>query len=378
LTLETDFSFLAKALSYTPELKQIINESYNPEYLKYVDELLHKLYDYNCKGIEIKVSETSTNPYGFQALISELEFARFFAENKMYIELLSCNAWDRREPPDMLATNSNEYVIEVKNIQLDDEEYTFGMKIVEVLNSLNMSVMVIIKSSRILSTPAYLHQSRKQKEISCEKALSEFKSKLHNISPASFPITISTSIADIELHSTNVGKSYLGITTMKEAISEPAEYKERIRYDIMKKARKRDKWIDDELEKFYIVCIDDASWLFNIDTYNMELFGYATYYCHPLPIPETKVDSKIENTIKNGWEDYLKKMYILPNNRTVIPENRRGMFFTEEPMKNVTAIIVRGKGYFYLLANPFAEERINNPNIFRCFTNYKIGWNSFC
>jgi hypothetical protein len=354
----------------------MIYENYKTiEYLKYLDKLFQDLYDYHCEGIEIKVSETATDSVRFQALISELEFARYFAENKMHVEFLSCNAWDRRDPPDMLAmSNSKEYVVEVKNIQLDDEEHEFGMKVAEALNSLNMSFKVIIQSSSLLSTPAYKYQTRKQKEELCEKALSEFKHKLKNISQTSFPISVSTSIADIELHPTRMEWSYLGITTMKETISPPPDYEEKIRFEIIKKAKKRDKWTGEELERFYIVCIDDASWLFDTDTYNVELFGKTNYYCYPLSVPEVRTDDKIESAIKNGWEDYLRKMCILRNNRTVIPEDERGMFFTEESMKNITAVLVWGKGNFYLLANPFAEERINNPHIFEDFKNYKIGW----
>jgi hypothetical protein len=369
LKLKADFPFLEKAFYCNLKLKQMVYERYETEYLKYLDKLFQELYSYHCKGIEIKVSETSADEVRFQSLISELEFARYFAGNKMKVELLSCNVFQGRNPPDMLVkSDSKDYFIEVKNIQLDEEEHEFGMKVVEVLNSLNMSFMVVIKSSSYLSTPAYKYQTREQKGRSCEKALSEFKDKLTN----TFPITISTSVADIELHPTKRGKSYLEITTMMEAISQTPDYKEKIRYDIIQKSKKRDEWIGKELDRFYITGIDDSSWLFSIDTYNIELFGKANYY--PISVPEAKINSKIENAIKNGWEDYLRKMCILRNNRSVIPEDERGMFFTEASMKNVTAILVRNKDRFYLLANPFAEETINNPDIFKEFKNCQIGW----
>ncbi|MGB9841616.1 MAG: hypothetical protein ACPLKZ_02700 [Candidatus Bathyarchaeales archaeon] len=371
----TDFPFLEKALSGKPELKQMVYENYRIEYLKYLDKLFQELYVYSCKGIEIKVSETSADMVRFQALISELEFARYFAGNKMHVELLSNNAFQGRKAPDMLVkTDSKDYFVEVKNIQLDDEEHDFGMKVAQALNYLNMSFMVVIKSASFLATPAYKYQTREQKEKSCEKALSELKHKLQNISQTSFPITVSTSIADIELHPTKIGRSYLGITTIKEAISVPPDYKEKIRYEIIQKSKKRNEWTGKELEKFYIIGIDDASWLFDIDWYNIELFGKATEYCYPSPVPEVRIDSKIENAIKKGWEYYLRKMHILHNNRSVIPENERGMFFAEGSMKNLTAILVRGKNHFYLLANPFAEERINNLDIFEDFKNCQTGW----
>lgn len=374
-SLKARFPFLEKGLCHNPELGHNVYSNYRIGYLEILDALFRELYSYACKGIEVKVRETSADLFRFQSLISELEFARYFAENGMQVELLSSNALQGRKPPDIwVGSESKEYFVEVKNIQLDDEAYTFGTRIAEALNSLGMSFMVVVRSSSLLSTPSYKYQARDRKEKDCDVALREFREKIESTSLVPSPAAITTSIADIELHPTTRGKSYLGIGAMKEAIREPPDYKERIRYDIVRKSEKRDVWTGKELDKFYIIAIDDDSLFFYIDAYNIQLFGNATCYSYPLKVPDVRLEYKIENAIRNGWEDYLKRMCVLRINRTVIPENERGMFFVEPSMSNVTAVLVKHTDNFHLLANPVAEERINNPYILDELKGCSTGW----
>ena len=94
------FVFLEKALSTNPELRESVF-GYNDEYLKILDELLKELYMNGCKGIEVKIHETSPDLERFQATISEIEFARYFFRNQMDVELLSNNVFNgkRAMPP---------------------------------------------------------------------------------------------------------------------------------------------------------------------------------------------------------------------------------------------------------------------------------------
>lgn len=342
-------------------------------YLQYLDELFENLYEGSCKGIEIKVNETcQLSRLG--SLVSELEFARYFVRNNNVVQLLANNVFQGRRSPDMLVSGeSKEYFVEVKNIEFDDEDYDFGTKIAEILNGLGMFFMVVVKSESLLSTPAYKYQSRDRKEEQCGKALEEFKDKLQNL-PDIATIGFRTSVADVELHPTKLGKSYLGIGTMLEAISEPPEYKERIRYDILQKSRKREDWTGDELSKLYILAIDDNSMFFYADRYNMELFGNCAYYSPPLQVPDIPVSNIISDAIKQGWKDYLIKMCVLRNGRSIISDNERGMLFTEPALKNVTAILVRHGSNFHLLADPFADAKINDASILTELKGCIIGW----
>lgn len=372
--LTQEFHYLEKALLANPALKNTVYD-YPTAYLKILDQLFNELYSKSCKGLDIKVSETSPDPIRFQALISELEFAEYLLGKNMYVELLSNDDFGGRKTPDIYAkSDSKDYFVEVKNIQFDEMDYIFGTKIAEILNAQGSSFCVVVKSSSFISTPAYFYDTREEKEKFIRSALNEFSDKLKNISSKSPPFTITTKYADIELHQTNKKGSYLGIGTMKNAILEPEDYGKRIRKDILLKGKKREDWIGNELDMLYIVAIDDDSSFFYIDRYNVEIFGNATYYKHPLKVPDVKLDPEIEDACKNGWEGYLQKMCILQNDRSVIPENRRGLFFIDPLTKNISAVLVKHRNSFYLLGNPLADKRINNPTILREFAHCFIGW----
>jgi hypothetical protein len=345
-----------------------------PKYLKYLDNLFSDLYAGGCIGIDTKVAEVATISK-FEALISELNFARYFTMKKWQVELLPSNAFQNRKSPDMLVKNAvREYFVEVKNIQFDDEDYEFGVEIANLLNSAGLSFVVVVKASSQLSKPAYKYQSKETKEEISKKALIEFKSQIKGIKPQSKQIEIKTSAADIELIATGKGKSYMGIGTMKEAISEPPEYAERIKYDILNKSAKRKDWQGSELDKLYIVAIDDPSLMFYVDRYNAELFGNVTCFIPPLPVPNPTIDPPIQNALNRGWKDYLLKMCVLPNGRSVLPDNQRRLFFNEPLLENTTAVLVMHRNAFYLLANPFAENRINTVDVLADMADCFTGW----
>ena len=370
-----EFPFLQKAFQKNLKLKEFVFGNYNNEYLDILELLFGELYQKSCDGIDTKVFETSPDPIRFQSLISELEFARYFIKRNMQVQLLSANDFQGRKPPDMhVRHNSKEYFVEVKNIQEDDLDYVLGTKIAEILNSKEYSFMIVVNSSISMATPTYFHGMREEKEKYLQSVLGEFIEKLKNVSINSLPFVIKTTYADIELQKTKKERSYLGIGTMKQAISEPPDYKERIRCDVLQKAEKRKNWIGDELDKFYIVAIADDSLFFYIDRYNLELFGNANCYSNGLKVPKVNLNNDIENAMKNGWEDYLKQMCILQNDRTIIPENERGLFFIEPSTKNITAVLVKHKKNFHVLANPLAEPRISNPHILQELKDSLIGW----
>jgi len=370
-----DFSFLKKALHSNPSLEKTVFANYPNGYLQILDELFKDLFTKSCRGIDVKVIETSPDLIRFRALVSELEFARYFLEKGMYVELLSNNTFQGRKAPDIyVKSDSKEYFIEVKNIQMDDKDYIFGTHVVELLNLQGLSFAVIINSTSSLSTPTYFFNTRAEKEKFIKSTTNEFLKKLKQIASKSPPLTITTTHADIELHQTEKQNSYLAMGTMKEAISEPSDYGKRIRTDVVEKGSKRETWIDDELDKFFIVAIDDDTLFFYLDRYNVETFGKAGYYCYPLPVPVPKVDPEIENAVNNGWEEYLKQMCILKNDRSVIRENERGLFFVEPLTKNVSAILAKHRKNYYLLPNPLADQRINSPSIFEDFKDCITGW----
>ena len=285
--------YLNKALSKNPPLRKIVIETYPEEYLKILDKLMQELYSYGCKGIETKFFETSPELFRFQAAISEMEFAEFLIKNNLTVDMLSNNSFQGRMAPDIHAVGKGrEFYVEVKNIELDDEQHNFGTKIAEHLNSLKLSYMVVVKAATCLSTPAYRAEERRKKEAICAATIEEFKKNTSGLKQESGRVSIEMENADIELHPTKKNKSYLGISTMKEAIFQPENYKQRVRYDIISKAQKRSYWKGKELDPLYIIALKDNSWLFGIDEYNVELFGHCHYYMPPLKPPQVTIDDK--------------------------------------------------------------------------------------
>ena len=154
------FPFLDKGFSRNSDLKKAVFANFNEQYLEILEKLFEGLFKGGCDGIELKILEIA-NLSKFEALVSELEFARYFLEKKMKVELLPQDVFKGRKTPDMLVTsNLREYFVEVKSIQLEDESYILGTKIADVLNSHGLSFRVWLKSSSFLATPAYKHQTR--------------------------------------------------------------------------------------------------------------------------------------------------------------------------------------------------------------------------
>jgi len=360
-----EFKFLQKAFQNNIELKEFVFNNYNTEYLELLDLLFGELYLSSCEGIEVKVCETETDAIRFQSIISELEFARYFIRKKMQVKLLPYDAFGQRKSPDMYAShNSKEYFIEVKNIQEDDLDYLLGLEIVRILNLKGFSLRVNVGFSEQISTPTFFHETREEKKKYLESALSEFEKNLENVSMVSLPFAIETTYANIELQKTEKNKSYLGTTATKDSIMfGSSEYRARIMRDVTTKAEKRNHWIGDELEKSYIVAICDDSWYFRDYPYEQVLFGPRNIYPPEIKIPEVKLNDEIKEAMENGWEPYLRETCILTNNGKVILEKDRGLFFTESVTKNISAVLVKHREKFHVLANPLAEPKINDPNI---------------
>jgi hypothetical protein len=108
-------------------LSKLILSTYPEEYLRLLDGLFQELYAHGVEGIETKIYETSPELFRFQATVSEMEFARFFVRSRMHVKLLSSNCFQGRMAPDLhVIGKSREYYVEVKNIQLDEEQHNLG------------------------------------------------------------------------------------------------------------------------------------------------------------------------------------------------------------------------------------------------------------
>lgn len=367
---------LLKALGNNPELLKNILDKYgnNVTYLQYLETIFLELYQNSCKGVDTKILECSPDDDKFRALLSEFEFARYFCKKEMNVELLSEHVFNGRPAPDMYVVDkTGEYFVEVKNIQQDSLDFDLGVRIAEELTSRGLSFDVVISTSPSLSTSTYTYQTRHKKESYAEIAFQEFMIELDRFKNRDIPTLIKTSQADIGLSKTNKGRSRLTMGTSKEAVEEPNDYKQRIKYDILKKAEKRKAWTGDELDKRYIIAVDDPTLGLVIDDYNFVFFGNAVTYLSGR-LPSVSRNSDINDAVKLGWTKYLERMFVLPSGSTVIPDSDRGICFTDPLTKNLTAIIVTNNKIFYLLANPFAEQKINSPDVMKVFRDCNTGW----
>jgi len=375
IVMATQFKYLDKGLSSNGHLSELVLANFNSTYLDLLDKLFFNLHNSKCNGIDVKVKEVH-DLLRFEGLVSELQFARYFAVAKQWqVDLLPSNIFGNRRAPDMAVISSKrKYFVEVKNIQFDAEEHNFGILVAALLNKKGLHFQVHIESASIFSTPAYKHQTKSAKEKQMEPALKELSQEIAQISDFTKEITIKTSIADIRLVPSDKGRSFLGLT-WTGVISEPEEYAERIVYDLLNKSSKRADWQGLELDIPYLIAIDDPSMFFDeACRYNIEFFGSSTEFYPPLPVPSPTIDENIQNALDLGWRDYLLKMNILRNNRSLIEDQARGKFFTEPELKNATAILVRHNDAFYLLANPFADNRINKPDILEELADCITGW----
>lgn len=368
------YSALDKCLSSNPDLAKIIYSVSNAKYLTYLDGIFNDLLIGDCKGVDVKVAEIS-DISRFPALLSELKFANFFGKKKWAVELLPSDIFQNKKAPDMLVKNGRkEFYVEVKNIQYSEESHDFGIKVADFLNNKGLQYMVNLKTSKILSNPAFKYQTKDRKEELYKKAYAEFESEFQKNPLKNQKSEIKTSDIDISFIPTTYGKSFLGISAMKEAISELPEYAERIRYDIVSKTSKREDWQNTDLEKLYLIAIDDENPMCYIDRYNVELFGEASYFIPPLPVPQPTITPEISTAISLGWKDYLVKMCILQNGRSVIQDSKRGLLFKEPVLQNMTGLIVMHDLQFFLITNPFADIKINDNKVLNDLSDCITGW----
>ena len=131
----TQFKYLDKGLSSNSSLGALANANHNSTYRGVLDQLFCDLYNSKCSGIDIKINEVC-DLLRFEGLVSELQFARYFAlAKKWQVDLLASNAFGNRRAPDMVVTSSaRKYFVEVKNIQFDAEEHTFGIMAATMVN----------------------------------------------------------------------------------------------------------------------------------------------------------------------------------------------------------------------------------------------------
>ncbi len=356
------FSNLDWSLQFNSELGQLLYSTYfNTGYLKYLDELIATLRSKAVRGIREKLADVS-DLFKFLSTVSELEIARVLC-SKYATELLPDDAWSGSSP-DIVVRDGEDMLIEVKRLTEDEAVGIIRIELRQFLPYQKPPIRVDVRLKEVLSLPVVKRPERTKKEEIAKRSINQFKEHFEQASKNSLPIKIETEGAIFSLHSTyRVQQSYPGVIST-EAITVPEELlMEKLIQDVCEKAGKRNSFPREKRSCPYIVAIDSEQKSIDDITLQRAFIGDTVYVMPPLPVPKEKVTTEVAYAIAGGWESFLKQTAIVPSNRSYLPYEKRGAFFTRPELRNVSLVIVRTAISRDYLPNPFSHREINRPSL---------------
>lgn len=360
------FSNLKWALaSNQHNLVDMLFEAYrdNHDYLAYLDELVCFLRRHKCENIRKKL-ENVGNLFWFQSVCSELEIARALIERGKSVTFLPDDYGDMVSPPDLIAKNDQiEAYVEVKRIIEDEASNTILDFLRKFLRKYSYPYIVDLEMNDTMSIPVTRWQDIDKKEKLAKKALKELESHITKIDPQRLPTEIKTSAGRFKVYTSPSGKGHPGVFRTPVIKIPTDKLVEKIRHDVITKAKKRDRWSNEHRVKYYLVAIDFEQIFYHTDDLDIALIGNTTTYLPPLPMPKTPETHELKTAIERGWEDFLREKYVLPRDRTSLDFNKRGIFFTEPVVRNVSGVLGKFRKALYFVPNPFAFAEINDPRL---------------
>jgi hypothetical protein len=335
--------------------------------MKYLDELICFLRNHNCRNIQEKLSCVSDDWLRFRSAQSELELAKVLILRGKAVDFIPENYMDMVSPPDLLVVDKNiEAYVEVK-LLIEDPTMKAILDFLRQFLPTNPSPCIVnIELNKMMSVPAIGWYERQLKEEIIRKACQEFKTQMKTLNSLNLPMEIKTNIGKFEIHKSPSSRGYPGIITTSVITLPEEKMIEKIRDDVVKKASKREKWTSDHHSKIFIVALDFEEMHYDEDCINIALIGCTNTFMsskHMPPICETK---DLQHAKERGWEKFLLEKYILPRNQTYLDNNKKGIFFTEPKVKNISGVISKHGKTLYFIPNPFSFDEINDPKL----TNY--------
>lgn len=307
----------------------------------------------------------------FESILAEFEVGRFLLNHGKTVRFLCDNYMGpNKKSPDILAidanTNVEEAYVEVKLITEDNVIHgTFLSKLRNFLNISKINVCVDVKLSGKFLIPAVTRQERQEKEQLASEVIREFVQKFTQLGANMLPCEIKTAEAIFTVRCSTIKRSFVGaITTLPAQIPEE-NLGERIRLVVCEAASKRTTWSGGDLLKPYFVAVCSKQWAIDSDLAEKVLIGTTCTVMQGSPMPTVDMPIEVENARKKGWEAFLREKYIIPNNRTYLVWNKRGIYFTEPVTKNINGVIFifLHSGRYHFIPNPFACDQINNPGL---------------
>jgi len=333
----------------------------NTSYLPYLDDLIRFLREHQCGHIRDKLDDVS-EPRKLRSTVSELEVAKALIQRGKSVSLLPDQYLGVTGLPDMVATDSyGEVLIEVKLLTDDGTSEMLVEGLRRFIRDQKQPYVVNVTLNERMSIPAINNPKEKryerQTKTECLKqGLQEFKERVVRIDLASLPVRIDTGIGVFEVYQSKSGRGYPGIVETSPIEVPDDKVVEKIRQDLVEKARKRERWAGDWRRKPFIVALDSRDWDCDEDHLNSALIGETitviTRY--------TSETEDIKVAIRKCWESYMREKYILPHEYTYLNPERKGILFTKRVMKNVSAVLGITRGCMWFVANPFAFDEIND------------------
>lgn len=324
----------------------------NPYYLPSIDEIFKFLKDYGCNNIPQKL-QYITSMKKFNSSLSELEIAKELIERGKNVQIILDNDKNFNREPDLFVKDSKyETYIEVTRITYDESFEYLSELLEDYITARDLPYVVDVDLNRQSSIPAFFRDRKDKREL-IQDGFKEFQTKLSTEPNLNDRLKINTKIGCFRFRKSRYAIGYAG-TIMSSAyiFNERDHVIKLIQQQIIKKAKKRESWTNDQKKKQYVVILDFESLSYNPDYLKSALIGNHHRMLYG--------NGQIEKAIEKGWTKTLEELEIIPN-RWLDPK-RMGVFFTNNSTKNISAVIGKFQSHpLTLIPNPFCVHEINDP-----------------
>ena len=246
-------------------------------------KLAEELKNNNCLNIQEKFAETNTCSK-FLSFGSELYFANEFTNLGFKVSFIPDNSpeWKRENGQDIpspdinIKMNNQKFLIEVARIKDDETTSDIAIQINPIIKK--SSFRVHIRYSEEFSNPVVCYAEREDREKQIENFVEQFKKIITTVDTESLPQTEIILGCEIEFSQSPKNQGYYA-GCMTGAITNPSErVKPQIKNELVKKAKKRERWNDSHKNIKYLIALDIQQNWFVEDRLVSLLFGEQCAY----------------------------------------------------------------------------------------------------